>query len=102
MELADRDTDHSVQPESHALGLSDRLRLFRDLSAIHYAHQRLILHRDLKPGNIVVTADGSAKVLDFGIAQLLPERQSSDQHQVGVETTSTLLSRLRQSRTASR
>jgi tetratricopeptide (TPR) repeat protein len=52
--------------------LVDRLRLLIDVcSAIHYAHQRLVLHRDLKPGNIIVNRDGQVKVLDFGIAHLL-------------------------------
>ena len=52
--------------------LSERLRLVIDVcSAMHYAHQRLVLHRDLKPGNIIVSKDGDVKILDFGIAQIL-------------------------------
>ena len=56
----------------HALSIDDRLKLFGVVcDAVQYAHRNLILHLDAKPANILVTAEGQPKLLDFGIAKLM-------------------------------
>ena len=67
---------------TRALTIAERLAIFRRIcEAVQYAHEHQVIHRDLKPGNILVTSHGAPKLLDFGIATVLtPDRaQVSDE-----------------------
>ncbi|MCP3960329.1 MAG: tetratricopeptide repeat protein [bacterium] len=66
--------------DDHELTIRQRLELFRKVcAAVHFAHRNLVVHRDLKPGNILVNEEGEPKLLDFGIAKLLESELASTQ-----------------------
>lgn len=72
--------------DDHKLSVDERIVLFLKVcDAVHYAHQNLVIHRDLKPGNILVREDGRPILLDFGIAKLVNPDLSG-----GVDLTRTL------------
>jgi eukaryotic-like serine/threonine-protein kinase len=71
------------------LSLDERMRLFRSVcEAVQYAHAHLIIHRDLKFSNILVKADGTPKLLDFGIAKQMENiAEPADQTQTEIRFT---------------
>jgi serine/threonine-protein kinase len=79
LELVEGQPINAACAAGHA-SLHQRVELVRQiLEALTYAHQRLIVHRDIKPTNVLVTPQGGVKLLDFGIAKLL--------HPTGAEDT---------------
>ena len=71
MELVDG-TTIAEHCQRGRLSIPQRLRLFiQVLKAVEYAHARMVVHRDIKPQNILVNADGTPMLLDFGIAKIL-------------------------------
>lgn len=77
--------------DDHRLTISERIDLFRTVcDAVAHAHRNLVIHRDLKPANILVTDDGTVKLLDFGVAKVL-DTNDGQQH---TESTITVERRL--------
>ena len=66
--------------DERSLGVRQRIELFLQvLDAVAAAHGQLVIHRDLKPSNILVDEGGRVRLLDFGIARLLPEPDARDE-----------------------
>ena len=56
--------------QRNKLGTRERLELFaRTCDGVHYGHQKGVIHRDLKPGNILVDSGGRPRIIDFGVAR---------------------------------
>src|SRR5262245_2936214 len=69
----------------NGLNVPQRLRLFREFcGAVQYAHGNLVVHRDLKPGNILVTREGIPKLLDFGLPKVVNPETTGEATMTGL------------------
>ena len=74
MEYIEGNTLTSIIAKNRTISLSDILFIGAQVSSgLHAAHQKGLVHRDIKPGNIMITPDGKVKVTDFGIVSLQNE-----------------------------
>ena len=65
-----------ILDKSNALGLKTALKYFKQiLSALAFAHQKSVIHRDIRPSNILINLDDDVKIADFGTSTLLQEKQ---------------------------
>ena len=86
MELLDGEPlDHLIKAQlKKGLAKEKALSIVRDMcTALAYAHQRHIIHADFKPGNVFVCNDGTAKVLDFGIARAASKEKQKHKFDAG-------------------
>ena len=73
LEYVQGESLHRVLAREHKLPLETALQLAVEIAdALDYAHAQGVIHRDVKPANILITQDGHAKIADFGIAEAEP------------------------------
>ncbi|MBD9480713.1 serine/threonine-protein kinase [Pseudoxanthomonas sp. PXM02] len=80
-----RGTSMDLWADQQRLSLADRVRLLLQVcQALRYAHGRGVLHQDIKPGNLPVSADGRVHLVDFGLSAMIDGLEASMSPQIAV------------------
>jgi serine/threonine-protein kinase len=88
--LSGEDLDHKIR-RGDAIPIAEKVRWLTEVAGgLEFAHSRGVVHRDIKPANIRILDDGSAKILDFGIAKLAQQQSNLTQAGVTLGTASYL------------
>lgn len=76
MELVDTDLHRLLQSKTSLTKDHIRILMYQLLSGVKALHDNKILHRDLKPGNLLVNKDCELKITDFGLARMIPTKET--------------------------
>ena len=78
MELVNGKTLRKIMQEKGNFSINEAIEIiYGILQALNFSHRKGIIHRDIKPGNIMITDQGQVKVMDFGIARAISDIQAT-------------------------
>ena len=81
MELLDSDLHRIIQSSQSLSDAHNRYFMHQLVKGVNYLHKHNVIHRDLKPGNLLVTRNCELRITDFGLARLKPTRANNEEEE---------------------